>query len=572
MAGLIIVCGREGHGPGISAADVRRCAALIVPDNIEPHPPILWEQDGVVAAAVNPGPSTLFSQGSVAVGHLYEPRERWWEPGALPPDGSYALCRVGDGRVELVTDLYASRTLWYAMTADLFLASSSQRALVALLGSFELNDEAVSWLLSDGALPPGAGWDARLRWVPPASRLTLDRTRWSLDEARDPIPISPSPGTEDEQVERLRDAVRDACARLDLPWESWRLALSGGMDSRSIALGLVRAGVRPVTVTWGRAAARRDYKSDAVIAGVVAERLGLQNVYYEVDFTGEPIDRVLGRFVATSESRLDHFDAYIDGLRMWRRLVEWGVEGIVRGDAPSQGFRWYYRSEEQLRVRGVGFLLSDYPPSHPIHRLGLAPQTVPDRLRRRPGESLNAYGGRLFQESASPGMLSPLNDLKGLYMEVANPLLSRDVVRAAHTLRESLRRGRRASKAVHASLDIGVRLADHAAPASRSFYLAHPGLRDELRRGLTAPAAERLFSEEAAATLVAPLDVAPDSSPWDRWRPRVKEVAPQRLSELLKPMPQLTGSGTRLTFRAYLAVRVVDLLAEDATLLGPRAS
>ena len=142
MAGLIIVCEREGRGPGISAADVRRCAELIAPDNIEAHPPSSGTGDGAVAAAVNPGPSTLFREGSIAVGHLYDPLGPWWEPGSAVPDGAFALCRVAERRIELVTDLYASRTLWYVKTADLFAASSSQRALVALLGSFEPNDEA----------------------------------------------------------------------------------------------------------------------------------------------------------------------------------------------------------------------------------------------------------------------------------------------------------------------------------------------------------------------------------------------------------------------------------------------
>ena len=125
------------------------------------------------------------------------------------------------------------------------------------------------------AFPPGMrhhgeGWDARVHQLPPATRLTLDRARWSVDEAQDTVPFRPGLGSEREQVARLRAAVQDACRRFDVPWETWRVALSGGMDSRGIVLGLVRAGKRPATVTWGQAAARRDYRNDAVIAPLVA--------------------------------------------------------------------------------------------------------------------------------------------------------------------------------------------------------------------------------------------------------------------------------------------------------------
>jgi hypothetical protein len=570
VAGLIVVCEREGHRLRSSAADLRRCAARIVPDNIEAHPPLLWEKNGVVAAAVNPGPGTLFREGAVAVGQLYEAGERWWEPGPSVPDGSYALCRVSDRRVELVTDLYASRTLWYVLTDDLFLASSSQRALVALLDSFELNHEAVSWMLSAGYLPPGAGWDARLRRVPPACRLTLDRRTWTLEQARHVVPIIPAGGTEKEHVERLRGAILDACARLDLPWATWLLALSGGMDSRTMLVGLVRAGRRPTCVTWGREAARGDPKNDAAIGERVANHFGLPHVFCSTDFTGEPLDLVLGRFLAVSEGRLDHFDGYTDGLRMWKLLFESGVEGVVRGDEPTQGYQWHYSTEEVSRLRALAHMVADYPPTHLIHRLGLAQQTWPEDLRKRAGESRSAYSGRLFQELYSPAMMSPLNDLKGLYLEVANPLLWRAVVVASHTMPESLRRGRRAMKAVQASMKIGIPFAERHAPVDRSIWLAHPGFREELRRGLSLPAAEYLYSEEAVAMIENSLDEGSTPSLWTRVRPKVQKAVSKRVSSRLKPPPRLTGTRCSLAFRAYIAVRMVELLTEDAALLQPR--
>ena len=83
--------------------------------------------------------------------------------------------------------------------------------------------------------------------------------------------------------------------------------------------------------------------------------------------------------------------------------------------------------------------MADYPPDarHPPSRAGAA--DVARASAQAPEESLSAYSGGLFAEFWSPAMLSPLNDLKGQYLEVANPFLSRAVVVACHAMPESLR-------------------------------------------------------------------------------------------------------------------------------------
>ena len=340
------------------------------------------------------------------------------------------------------------------------------------------------------------------------------------------------------------------------------------MDSRSILSGLVRAGKRPACITWGLKAARRDAKNDAAVGERVAEHFGLPHCFYPTDFTGEPLHLVLERFLAVSEGRLDHFEGYTDGLRMWKLLFESGVEGVIRADEPTQGYQWRFPSEELARLRSQAQLVTDYPSSHVIRHLGLAPQTWPDGLRKRAGESLSAYSGRLFHEFWSPAMASPLNDVKGLYLEVANPLLARPVVVASHTLPESLRRGRRAMTAVQSSMKLDIPFAERCAPAGRASWFRRPGFREELLRGLALPAAERVFSEEAVAAIEASLTEKPAASLWARVRPRVKEAVPGRVSGRLKPRPRLTGSGGSTAFRAYIAVRMVELLTGDAALLG----
>src|SRR5690606_7571464 len=78
-------------------------------------------------------------------------------------------------------DASASRTIWYAMTSDLFVASTSQRAVVSVLGDFRPNLDAAAWLLSSGSLGPGRGWDSRIERVPPGGRVLLCRPSWRLE-------------------------------------------------------------------------------------------------------------------------------------------------------------------------------------------------------------------------------------------------------------------------------------------------------------------------------------------------------------------------------------------------------
>ena len=102
----------------------------------------------------------------------------WWQTGSPAPDGTYALLRYDEATIELLSDVIALARSGMWSTDEAFLASTSQRALVALLGDFQLSRPAVSWMLSSGALGPEASWDARLSRLPGCSRLAFDRTTW----------------------------------------------------------------------------------------------------------------------------------------------------------------------------------------------------------------------------------------------------------------------------------------------------------------------------------------------------------------------------------------------------------
>ena len=150
MVRAVLVVSRDPKMPnrlGSYADELNRSLAA---DNIDPRPPALVHRAGLTAALLNPGSAALMQGASIAVGTLLEPVGDWHVPRAPLPDGSFALLRADDAHVELVSDSVGSRTLWYALTDRELIASTSQRAIVALLGSFQPNREVLSWMLSAG--------------------------------------------------------------------------------------------------------------------------------------------------------------------------------------------------------------------------------------------------------------------------------------------------------------------------------------------------------------------------------------------------------------------------------------
>ena len=179
IADFILTCARDREESDLSIATLRRVAIALAPSNIVPRAPQGATGHGVSVVVANPPEQgVLLRDDAVCLGGLFGDPGQWWVTGASVPDGTYALARHDTRAVELVTDMAASRTIWYAITDDAFLASTSQRALVALLGDFQLDRSAISWLLSSAALGAETSWDARLSSVPPDSRLVLDREQW----------------------------------------------------------------------------------------------------------------------------------------------------------------------------------------------------------------------------------------------------------------------------------------------------------------------------------------------------------------------------------------------------------
>ena len=109
---------------------------------------------GIGFAVTNPAPGLSLDANGVCLGAVQDHPATWSRVASPVPDGSYVLLRHSDDALELISDALASRTVWYVHTAELFLASTSQRALVSLLGDFQPDRAAVLWMATSGTLGP----------------------------------------------------------------------------------------------------------------------------------------------------------------------------------------------------------------------------------------------------------------------------------------------------------------------------------------------------------------------------------------------------------------------------------
>ncbi len=208
MARMLCLCFPHGYNERELLESIHRVNARLVPDNIDIVPPIVNSANGVVTAVFGPSPSMLIKGTSACVGSIVSQEDQWWRPGKSVPDGSYALFRSDAVSLELLTDIAGSRTVWYAKTENLFIASTSQRAIVCFLGGFQPNRSAFAWMLSAGTLGPGNSWDGRIRQLGPDARLRLDRSSWASEIRQGDVQFEPIRAPHNEHLERLSSRHR----------------------------------------------------------------------------------------------------------------------------------------------------------------------------------------------------------------------------------------------------------------------------------------------------------------------------------------------------------------------------
>ena len=569
MPKLIVACCRA-HEDRWSEESLKALAKRLIPSGL-PAAATVTRRAGLGIVVVGDGAALARhdrpDEQAICLGRMFGPPARWWATGSDVPDETYALVRADPEKVELLSDMVASRSLWYYADDRVLLASSSQRALVALLGSFRLRRSSVEWMLSSGALGPGGAWDERLRLLPADSRLVLRRADWNVEQSSRKAVFQPLGLSAEAQERRLRDALVATCSKLELPSERWRLPLSGGYDSRAMLLMLAANGRSLGTVTWGTSRAVTERNGDATVARELSATVGVPNLYLPIERRGVPWQTVLDNYMEAGEGTIDHINSHLDGFAMWRALQAQGVEGILRGD---EGFGWRaVISETDVRQSIGATRLDDFFSEQQLGAFGLGAQAWPRELEREGDETLDGWRDRLYHTYRLPVILGALTDHKVHYVELANPLLSREVLEVVRGTSDELRTDKLLFRRIVEKMSPPVRFATAPAIASQGDLLGEPEVRRILRDGLMSDAAKRALPPTFCQYVVD--RYVPSSPPALRGKiiGRMKAAVPPVLKRYLRPIvarPRLSPS--ELALRAWIVTRMAQTLESDAAVMG----
>lgn len=573
MAKNIYICSK-GELPATTESQVFEICKRLEPDNINPRKPEIFINKHIAYGIMNPTHTIRVKGNSLLMGKIYQEIEKWDIPLEEFPDGSYALFRDGEKYCEIVTDATASRTIWYYQDDTIFVSSTSQRAIIMFLGSFEFNDKVIPWMLSAGSLGPEFSWDKRIKRVPADSSVILNKNEWSISVKSNRIEFKTVQRSDQKHEQLLYDSIRETFRSLNLDYTRWVLPLSGGYDSRGILCFLkdTKSNLENLkTITWGLKLSEGVKGNDAYVAKELANEFNVAHNYYLTDISKEPIELIINRFVMLGEGRTDNLKGYMDGFKVWKNIYEDGVEGIIRGD---EGFGCnHYTSSTVVRINEGCALCSDFSNLKDYQDYGLSLQELPEYLKQKKRESLITWKDRLFHEHALPTEFSALSDLKLSFVEVINPLLSKTILEQVRQLPGHLREGKTLFKKIVIALSPDIDFAESEATASSSNILKQNYFATFLKNELNHADARKVLPGDFLNFISGRIK-SEDTNIKNKDNPIsprsiLKKIVPQFVKEALHSNFILpTTDDNVLAFRILLISRMNKILQEDSHLLN----
>jgi hypothetical protein len=541
-------------------------SAGMTPDNLVPAPPLFHQDRGLVNFVFNPTPLVRIQGANICLGRTTASDNDAFSMGADRPDGTFALFRGNERRIEALTDYTGSRAIWYAITPHVFVAGTSQRMMVAVLGLIDFNPLCVRWLLASGTTGPGVSWDKRFRIIEPNSTVRLHRDTWRLEyRGGCDFRFVPETRSNAEHREALRAAVEESIRELDLAPEQWTLALSGGMDSRALLYFLKDKG-RIDLMTWGTDAAQLRRDGDAYIARELANACHLPHRYFRVQMGSVPFRTTLRRFLQAGEGRVDHFPAYVDGLAMWAEVAA-SRRGVLRGyDAlgrkPPVANAYHVRRANNLLI-SRDYVRTPIPPE-----LAVDDADLPEGLRRCSGEPLEDWRDRLWLEHRTPNVTAALDEIKTSYVEIANPLLCRRIVDVVRRLPTVLRNDKMLFASIVRSMFPSIPYAARAAVPECDDVLEQRETIAFFKEVLQDRSAEIVLPASFRAGICTQLDSFSTVLAWKRHASiAVKAALPQYLENVVRRhIPREPMNFKRLAARAVMAIEMHRMLNIDARL------
>ncbi|WP_277811569.1 hypothetical protein [Chromohalobacter canadensis] len=571
MSKVLYACSRNSSFSPNTKKKLNEICNQLVPDNIDvPKPHVVRVEDDVAYAVCMDSGALQESRMSLLLGFLYEKHKvRWDEPGKNYPDGNYALFRGDEAELEVVSDCVGTRTVWYYHDEEIFIASTSQRAIIMFLGTFEFDERVIPWMLSTGSLGPQFSWDKRIERLPVDSSLSLDKKSWRTSITQTPINFSVVSRKKEDHKKVLSDAISQTMESLKgVDFERWVLPLSGGYDSRGILFFIKNTIGAPdnlKAITWGLEKSQYEKDNDAYVAKELAHSVGVQHKYYHTDISPEPLEVVFDRFLFCSEGRVDRIAGYMDGMDIWKQLHDEGVDGAIRGD---ESFGELPVSSE-LNVKNiVGFgLCYDYKNlSKFIDDFGFSSQEIPVELQKKEEETLYAWRDRVHQEYRMPTVFAALSDIKFSYLEEINPLLSKSVLDVVRSLPDDLREDKYLFKSVVESMGANVPFAIKCANANPEDILREKECVDLMKSEIISDYSAELFGSGFADRVISEIKVGNGKSRKWSIKGLVSPLLPTSIKNRLRDtVARPSVDGNVLAFRVFMIIRMHKMLTLDAT-------
>ncbi|MBW4009421.1 hypothetical protein HG532_05205 [Moraxella osloensis] len=339
-------------------------------------------------------------------------------------NGSYAIIKSLKNKLSFFCDQFGSRTLWYYIDNENFIISTSQRAIVALKNSFHLNKESIAWYLSAGCQGPFISWDKNIIQVLPDFQYYFDEETWSISSIKKKDLLLPKPNTTRKAEfinffeKKLKKSLLDIICKNNE--EKKLLPISGGLDSR-LLLGLsddLKIINNLDLINWGVKSNLFDDKKAATEISKFYDK-ELIDIYLPEKI--EVFDPMLNNFVAQSEGRIDHFNAFTDCFNLWKYLNQCNYKIIIRGDIPyPTGF---HLNDKQARQKIGLERLSDFMNFNHSELDSYKNLQTHCNLSRDSDESLIRWRDRLYASWRVPIILSGFTQLMSAYSENRTPMM-----------------------------------------------------------------------------------------------------------------------------------------------------
>lgn len=564
MAKIVYACLRDIADAPLIKQRIQSIIDKLVPDNIPDARCKIVDKGKIIYGISTYVAKIPETRASICMGITCKDSDTWWKPKTGHPEGSYAIFRADEEYVEAITDIACSRAVWYYKDDTVFIAGTSQRAVISVAGKFELEKRNIPWMLSSGCQAPSLSWSKNVHFLDPDGSVLLNRNTWEIT-VKSARPEFKADKISDSQFQQeLKSSLLSSFSDLDIDLSKWILPISGGYDSRAIACLFKETG-RDISklnsITWGNLLSRQNKHSDGYLGAAVAASLNMPHRFFATDNLKESVEKVFERFIHGGEGRVDHIGGYTDGMSIWKNIFESGKDGVIRGDEAFGCFPTGSMMRSRL-VTGLK-LCEDFSNLEDYEQYGFEKQVMPEHLKDIPGiDTPGLYRDKLFQQYRLPVTMSALSDIKYAYTEVLNPFLTRKIILNARRLPDHLRFEKLLFQRIINEISPKVPYASEDA-IDYDILKSNDAIKI-FSREIGAEYMKQLFPEAFLAKILTGLQNPSETGMLSKIKKTVRRNLPAGIKDQLrKNVLKPTVEITRLAFRIYITGKAYKMYTGD---------